>query len=125
MDQSTQLGGGYCVIYVGVTDTSSYTDEELEDIVIVTEAYVATYFMTNAQLITLQTTTYDLTDSYLIKTTANVNGITRNYAGFEAFDCVIGEQDDADKDADTDDVDTDGNTTELIGGSIIITCDHF
>lgn len=53
MDQSTQLGGGYCVIYVGVTDTSSYTDEELEDIVIVTEAYVATYFMTNAQLITL------------------------------------------------------------------------
>lgn len=116
MDQSSLLGGGMCVIYVGVTDTSQYTAEELEDITIVTVPYVQSYFMTNAQFNTLQTTTYDLTNDYMIDTSENELGIVNNYPGFEAFDCTIGEQSEDEKEADVNDIDADGDTEELIGG---------
>ncbi len=66
MDYSSLKGGGYCVSYVAASGD--------------TAAYVDTYYLTNANFISVQTSTYQLDTATIIDTSINeTTGEQDNY----------------------------------------------
>ena len=79
MDQSAQLGGGYCVAY---EETYILDDLGNETDVLDYVSY-STYFMTNNQLILAQTDAFSIDAEYRVSIEPNEAGVIENYIGFE------------------------------------------